>query len=90
MHTDLKALAQSLAPLGLLNKRIADMDKKEITALYREMRRKFDALDRFNVSILSGVQGFETLYGKRADKQRKLSNGGMRCRLYQYLGRNGK
>ncbi len=61
------------------------MEKKEITALYKEMRRKFDALDRFNVSILSGVQGFETLYGKRADKQRKLSNGGMRCRLYQYF-----
>ena len=30
MHTDLKALAKSLAPLGLMNKRIADMDKKEI------------------------------------------------------------
>ena len=61
------------------------MNRSEITKLYRQMREKFDSLDNWAVSIFSGVPDFETLYGKRADKRRKLSNGGMRCQLYQYF-----
>ena len=32
-----------------------------------------------------GYRDFERVYGRRADKRRKLSNGGMPCCLYQYF-----
>lgn len=61
------------------------MEKREAEALYREMRRKFDELDNWQVSVITAYREFEKVYGKRADKRRKLSNGGMTCTLYQYF-----
>lgn len=61
------------------------MSKKEAADLYRDMRRVFDALPDWRFSIITAQQDFERIYGKRADKRRKLSNGGMVCTLYQYF-----
>jgi len=61
------------------------MKKNEVESLYREMRRVFDALPDWNKNIITGFREFERTYGKRADKRRKLSNGGMPCTLYQYF-----
>lgn len=61
------------------------MDKRDIERLYRQMRERFDRLDNWSVNIISGYREFESVYGKRADKRRKLSNGGMQCCLYQYF-----
>ncbi len=61
------------------------MEKREAEALYREMRRKFDELDNWQVSVITAYREFEKVYGKRADKRRKLSNGGMTCTMYQYF-----
>lgn len=59
---------------------------KEAEALYREMRSTFDGLSGWDVHIISAYREFERVYGKRAQKKRKLSNGGMPCTLYQYFG----
>lgn len=64
------------------------MEKREAEALYREMRHKFDELDNWQVSVITAYRDFERIYGKRADKRRKLSNGGMVCTMYQYFKRN--
>lgn len=61
------------------------MKKNEVESLYREMRRVFDALPDWNKNIITGFREFEKTYGKRADKRRKLSNGGIPCTLYQYF-----
>ncbi len=61
------------------------MTKKEADDLYRDMRKTFDALPGWAVAIISANRDFETVYGKKADKRRKLSNGGMTCTLYQYF-----
>lgn len=61
------------------------LEKKNVAILYREMNACFGKYPDWAVSIISGYQGFETAYGKRADKNRKLSNGGMSVRLYQYF-----
>lgn len=61
------------------------MDETSVTALYREMWEKFSPLTDWSVNIITGYPDFERVYGKRADKRRKLSNGGMTCHLYQYL-----
>lgn len=61
------------------------LTKSEADALYRDMRRVFDALQGWKVSVISANRDFEKIYGKPADKRRKLSNGGMTCTVYQYF-----
>ena len=61
------------------------MKKNEVDRLYREMAEKFLPLKGWSVNIISGAKDFEKLYGKEADKRRKLSNGGMTCQLYSYF-----
>ena len=61
-------------------------NKDDVKTLYRQMRRAFSRYPGWNVGIFSGMREFETVYGQRADKRRKLTNGGMQCTLYQYFG----
>ncbi len=61
------------------------LSPKEAAKLYREMRVVFDTLPDWQISIITAMKEFESLYGKRADKRRKLSNGGMPCTVYQYF-----
>lgn len=61
------------------------MKKNEVERLYRSMRDVFDRLDGWSVSVITAHPAFERIYGERADKRRKLSNGGMPCTLYQYF-----
>ncbi|MFO2548811.1 class I SAM-dependent RNA methyltransferase [Alicyclobacillus cycloheptanicus] len=58
----------------------------EVSALYRTMGKTFAALDRWSVFVITSHPSFESLYGKRADKKRKLYNGRIQTNLYQYLG----
>ncbi len=62
------------------------LEKEEAKSLYREMRRVFSAYPGWSVNVFSGMREFESVYGRRADKRRKLTNGGMPCTLYQYFG----
>ncbi|MCZ2258368.1 THUMP domain-containing class I SAM-dependent RNA methyltransferase [Sporosarcina sp. G11-34] len=41
----------------------------------------------WSVYMLSSLENFETMYGKRATKKRKLFNGFIRTDLYQYWGK---
>lgn len=61
------------------------LTRDQTVALYGDMRRVFDGLSKWQVGIISGMEDFEKVYGKRADKRRKLSNGGMKCTFYQYF-----
>ncbi len=60
------------------------MEKKDAEKLYREMHEIFSRLDGWSVNIIASHPEFERVYGERADKRRKLSNGGMTCTLYRY------
>ena len=59
--------------------------EKEVEALYREIGVHFRSLAPWQVYIITSHPLFEKLYGKRADKVRKLYNGMIECRLYQYF-----
>ena len=61
------------------------MERRETEKLYTGMRPLFATMEGWSVNIFTSHRDFERLYGKRADKRRKLSNGGMRCTLYQYF-----
>ncbi len=61
------------------------MTLSEAEALYRDMGRVFSRLSPWQIYVLTSAENFERLYGRRADKIRKLYNGMIPCRLYQYF-----
>lgn len=61
------------------------MTPREVEGLYREMGAHFRSLAPWQVYVITSHEGFERLYGKRADKVRKLYNGMIPCYLYQYF-----
>ncbi|MBO4563271.1 MAG: class I SAM-dependent RNA methyltransferase [Clostridia bacterium] len=65
------------------------MEKREAEKLYREMRRVFDTLPHWDKNIITSHKDFERIYGKKADRRRKLSNGGMTCTLHRYFAEEG-
>jgi putative N6-adenine-specific DNA methylase len=61
-------------------------DKNEVERLYRTMGKAFKKEETWSCFIITSHPLFEKLYGKRADKKRKLYNGRIQTNLYQYLG----
>ncbi len=59
---------------------------EEVERIYRKMGEVFAALDMWSFFILSAHPRFQTFFGKKAVKNRKLYNGGIRCYLYEYIG----
>ena len=66
------------------------MDIKEAEELYRRMGRHFKTLEPWQAYIITSHRGFEALYGRKADKIRKLYNGMIPCYLYQFFKNNTK
>jgi putative N6-adenine-specific DNA methylase len=61
------------------------MELSEAEELYRRMGAHFKSLDRWQMYILTSHKDFQRLFGRRADKVRKLYNGMIPCLLYQYF-----
>ena len=61
------------------------MTQDEVTQLYRDMGRAFSRLGRWQIYVLTPNEEFERLYGRRADKVRKLYNGMIPCLFYQFF-----
>ena len=62
----------------------------EIAPLYRSLGEHFRSLAPWQIYVISSSRDFEKLYGKRADKIRKLYNGMIPCFLYQYFKNDKK
>lgn len=59
---------------------------KEVEKLYTEIGNVFSKLDSWSYFILTSNENFQKLFGKKADKNRKLYNGRIQCYYYQYFG----
>jgi len=59
---------------------------KETEKLYKQMGKLFIKLDTWSFYIITAHENFETLFGKRASKRRKLYHGNIRVHYYQYFG----
>ncbi len=59
--------------------------RAEAEKLYKEIGIHFRSLSPWQVYVITSHSGFEKLYGKRADKVRKLYNGMLPCYLYQFF-----
>jgi len=60
-------------------------EQKEVDKLYGQMGRAFFRKPDAKVFVLTADGGFETKFGRPADKKRKLYNGNIRCTFYQYF-----
>lgn len=63
--------------MGILN---------DVEQLYRDMGKLFRANKTWSVYVITSHEGFEGLYGRKADKKRKLFNGNVKIDYYQYFG----
>jgi putative N6-adenine-specific DNA methylase len=61
-------------------------DQREVEQLYREMGRVLVALETWSLYVLTAHTGFERLFGRRADRRRKLYNSNLACTYYQFFG----
>lgn len=61
---------------------------KKAQQLYKKMGKVFQKLSPWQIYIITSEEDFENLYGKKADKVRRLYNGMIRCNYYQYFKRN--
>lgn len=61
------------------------LDVREARELYRVMGEKFPRLLFHSYTIISPDDSFEQLFGRPADKRRKLYNGTLKCQVYQYF-----
>lgn len=68
--------------------RLSDTD--ECARLYSEIGKSFSKLDRWSYYILTSHENFESEFGRKADRRRKIYNGMLRCHLYQYYGNKPK
>lgn len=66
------------------------LSESEANALYQTMGNVFPSAGDLQYSIISSNENFEDIFGRVADKRRKLYNGTIRCWLYQYFRRTDK
>lgn len=65
-------------------------EKEEIENVIRTLGQIMKNYPTWSVYMLSSMENFEELYGKKATKKRKLFNGFIRTDLYQYWGQKSK
>ena len=61
------------------------MDIREVEAMYRQLGRCQADYAPWQIYILTSCETFEKLYGRKANKVRKLYNGMIPCYLYEFF-----
>ena len=61
------------------------LEKEEARALYQAMGKVFPKTPGWRYFVIAPDKDFEQLFGRRADKRRKLYNGMLECNFYQYF-----
>jgi len=60
------------------------LDVRAAEEIYRTMGRVFIQKRGWSYSVISPDEQFESCFGRKADKRRKLYNGMIRCQFYMY------
>lgn len=61
------------------------LSEKEAEDIYRTMGKVFQRQNGWNYTVITPSERFETLFGRKADKRRKLYNGMIPCQVYLYF-----
>jgi len=65
-------------------------EENEVKKLYKILGERFIPLTTWSKYILTSFEGFESVYGLKATKNRKLYNGRIKTYFYQYYGEKPK
>lgn len=60
-------------------------DKKEAERIIKTLGKVFIKKHGVSYTVISPEEQFEKLFGRRADKRRKLYNGMIKCQMYSYF-----
>ncbi len=60
-------------------------DMAEVERLYAQIGRNFKNFEPWHIYFITSCEYFEKLYGRPADKVKKLYNGMIPCHLYQFF-----
>ena len=63
------------------------LKRSEIVSLYKDFGKRYKLLDNWSVFTVTPVSDFERLFGKKADKKRKIYNGKIECNFYFMYGK---
>jgi len=63
------------------------LSEKDLIVLYKDFAKTFNSLPDWSLYLITAYGNFEKCFGRKADKTRKLYNGDLECRLFQYLGK---
>lgn len=63
------------------------LDTTETEKLYQDLGKVLEPSKQMAYYIISSQEDFETSFGRKADKRRKLYNGMMKCNLYMYFAK---
>lgn len=58
----------------------------EVRELYALLGRKMKNMETWSLNAITAYEDFESAYGKKAVKNRKIYNGRIKCYFYQYPG----
>jgi len=61
-------------------------EREEVEELYRNMGKSFNKLDSWSTYVITSNEYFEGLFGRKADRKRKLYNGRIKVDYYQFYG----
>lgn len=61
-------------------------DKEAMIPLYKTIWQRYIELDSWSMYLISGFEDAEKIFGRKADKNRKIYNGMMKTYFYQYMG----
>ena len=61
------------------------LEKEAAVELMRAFGKTMREAENWKTYVISSLENFENVYGKRADKRRRLYNGMIPCQLYMYL-----
>jgi putative N6-adenine-specific DNA methylase len=62
-------------------------EKDMVRKIYSDMGKLYKQLENWSFFTLTANDDFERLFGRRADKNRKLFNGNLQCYLYQHFAK---
>lgn len=90
VQRDIKDFEYPAKPLKIITnppyaKRMLTED--EVREIYRKMGERLMPFESSSLYVITSNEDFQDHFGKKADKERKLYNGMLKCRLYFYFGK---
>ena len=62
-------------------------DKEDATLCYRQLGEAVSKLNGWSTFVITGANGFEKNFGKKADRTKKIFNSNKECKYYFYYGK---